>query len=401
MKDPHTVRITASAAATLTTLALLAAGCGGSATARAARTAPDTAAASGLAPSGADRVGSEQPARAARSLPRSKDWRAFAAWLRQRAKAGTFSGVVLVARDGNPVVKQANGLANRARNVANAVDTRFNVGSVGKTFTAVAIAQLVEEGRLSFDDPLGKHVSGLPREVADQITIGQLLTHTSGLGDVFMRWHPTAPAQLDVSDLLARIVREPLQFEPGSRFAYSNSGYVVLGAVIEAVTGQDYYEYVRMHVFKRAGMTRTGWYTLDQVPNMAHGYTQVDTSRTWVAGNPSGGGYSTVGDLLKFARAVLNNTLLSPKMTKTVLAGKVDTLRRGPAKTRYGYGFEEEFRSGVRIVGNGGGQPGIEAQLRIFPGLGYTVVVLANQEGAARPVSERVSEILTRAGRGR
>jgi CubicO group peptidase (beta-lactamase class C family) len=331
----------------------------------------------------------------------SGEWRGFAAWLAKRAAAGNFSGVVLIARDGKPIVKRAYGLANRQRGLRNAPDTRFNLGSVGKTFTAVAIANLVEEGRLSFDDPIGKYISGFPPEVADQMTIGHLLTHTSGLGDVFLRWHPTAPARLGVSDLMTRIVREPLKFEPGSRFAYSNSGYVVLGAVIEAVSGQDYYGYVRMHVFRPAGMTRTGWYKRDQVRNMAHGYTQVDTSRTWVAGNPSGGVYSTVGDLLKFAQALLENKLLSPTMTKSVLAGRVDTPRPGPAKTRYGYGVEEEFRHGVRIVGHGGGQPGIEAQLRIFPGLGYTAVVLANRERAARPVSELVSDMPTRAGRGR
>jgi CubicO group peptidase (beta-lactamase class C family) len=353
-------------------------------------------AASGNAPR-ADGIGSRGPGGSRPTSPRRQDWRAFAAWLGQQAKAGRFSGAVLVARGGRPVVKQATGFADRQRRRPNAVDTRFNIGSVGKTFTAVAIAQLVEADKLSFDDPIGKYLSGFPGDVAKRVTIGQLLTHTSGLGDVFMRWHPNAPAQLDLSELLTRIAREPLQFEPGSRFGYSNSGYVVLGAIVEAVTGQDYYDHVRRHVFTRAGMTRTGWYAPDQVPNMAHGYTRVDTSRTWVAGNPSGGAYSTIGDLLKFAEALLKGKLLGPRMTKTVLAGKVDTPRPGPAQTAYGYGFEEEFRNGVRIVGHGGGQPGVEAQLRIFPRLGYTVIVLTNQEGANRPVHERATRLLTRA----
>jgi CubicO group peptidase (beta-lactamase class C family) len=306
---------------------------------------------------------------------------------------------VLIAKDGKPVVKQADGFANSQRRLPNAVGTRFNIGSLGKSFTAVAIAQLVEQGRLSFDDPIGKYVSGFPPEIADRVTIGQLLTNSSGLGDVFMRWHPTAPAQLDLADLLARIVKEPLQFDPGSRFGYSNSGYVVLGAIVEAVRGQNYYDYVRERVFKPAGMTHTGWYTRDQVPNMAHGYTQVDTSGTWIAGNPSGGAYSTVGDLLRFAQALLEHKLLSPQLTKTVLTGKVDTPRPGPAPTKYGYGFEEQFRNGVRIVGNGGGEPGVEAQLRIFPRLGYTVIALTNQEGANRPVLERATRLVTGARR--
>jgi CubicO group peptidase (beta-lactamase class C family) len=399
MRDTYPFRITVSTAATLAVLAMLGAGCGSSGGARLAQSGSDTSAASARVAGARELVRLKQPSTSARRQPRDKDWRAFAAWLRTRAKAGKFSGAVLVARDRRPVVAQAGGLANRTRKLANTVATKFNIGSIGKTFTAIAIVQLVEEGRIAFDDPTGKYVSGFPPEVASKVTIGQLLTHTSGLGDVFMRWHPTAPAQLDISDLMARIVNEPLQFRPGSRFAYSNSGYVVLGSVVEAVTGQDYYDYVRTHVFKPAGMTHTGWYTPDQVPNMAHGYTRVDATGTWIAGNPSGGAYSTVGDLVRFAQALLKNKLLGQEMTTIVLTGKVDTPRLGPARTRYAYGFEEEYRNGVRIVGHGGGEPGNEAELRIFPGLGYTLVVLANRDRGARPVSERASEMLTGPGR--
>jgi CubicO group peptidase (beta-lactamase class C family) len=368
MKHAHAVLVVA--------LVVLAAGCGG--VSASANTA--------------------QVASTGNSAANAANWRGFAAWLAKRAAAGKFSGAVLIARNGKPVVKHANGFADRQRKRPNTVDTKFNIGSVGKTFTALAIAQLVEVGELSFDDPIGKYLSGFPPEVASRVTIGQLLTHTSGLGDVFMRWHLTAPARLDIAEILARIVKEPLQFQPGSRFGYSNSGYVALGAIIEAVTGQNYYDYVRAHVLAPAGMARTRWYMPDQVPKMAHGYTRVDTSGTWVAGSPSGGAYSTAGDLLRFAQALRANKLLSAQMTANVLTGKVDMDRPGPARTRYAYGFEEEFRNGVRIVGNGGGEPGVEAQLRVFPRLGYTVVVLSNQEGANRPVYERAARIVIGAG---
>jgi CubicO group peptidase (beta-lactamase class C family) len=392
-------RLTTSAAgAALAALALLAVTCGGgSASAALVQDGSDRPTATTTGATGGDSTGSVQASFSGRQ-PRGKDWRAFAAWLRKRAAAGRFSGAVLIAQHGKPVVSQANGFANRQQKLPNALDTKFNIGSVGKTFTAVAIAQLAEEGKLSFDDPIGKHLSGFPAEVADRITIDQLLTHTSGLGDVFVRWHPTAPSPLDVSDLLGRIVTEPLEFEPGSRFGYSNSGFVVLGAIVEAVSGQDYYDYVRTRVFRPAAMTQTGWYRPDQVRNMAHGYARVDASGMLVAGNPSGGAYSTVGDLFRFAQALLKHRLLSPQMTKIVLAGKVDTPRPGPAQTRYGYGFEEELRNGVRIVGHGGGEPGIEAQLRILPALGYTIIVLTNQDGANRPVYERATRMLTGAG---
>src|SRR5262245_23158271 len=215
------------------------------------------------------RAGTAQPD--ADSSPRvpGKEWREFAVWVSKRAAAGKFSGAVLIAKDGKPVVEQANGLADRRRRRPNSLATEFNIGSVGKSFTAVAIAQLVEAGKLSFDDTVGKYLSGFPAQVANQVTIGQLLTHTSGLGDVFMRWRAPARAQLDLADLVTRIAKEPLQFQPGSRFGYSNSGYVVLGAIVEAVTGQNYYDYVRTHVFRPAGMARTGWYAVDEVPNLA------------------------------------------------------------------------------------------------------------------------------------
>jgi CubicO group peptidase (beta-lactamase class C family) len=181
---------------------------------------------------------------------------------------------VLVTKDGRPILTQADGLANRARQAPNAPGTRFNVGSIGKVFTAVAIAELAQQGRVSFHDPISQYLPGLPGGIGDKITIADLLTHTSGLGDVFQRWHPTA-SPLSVSQLLRKVANQPLQFEPGSRFSYSNSGFVVLGAIIEAVTGGNYYDWVRTHVFAPAGMTHSGWYALDQVPNMAHGYLPV------------------------------------------------------------------------------------------------------------------------------
>lgn len=334
-----------------------------------------------------------------------RDWSTFATWLRQRAAAGDFSGVVLVAKDRKPILTQADGLADRARQTPNTPDTRFNVASIGKMFTAVAIAQLAQQGRVSFNDPISRYLPGFPAGIGDKITIAELLTHTSGLGDVFQRWHPTA-SPLSVSQLLRKIENEPLQFEPGSRFSYSNSGFVVLGAIIEAVTGQNYYDWVRAHVFEPAGMANTGWYALDQVPNMAHGYVPVrqagkpvafqDAHGAGVGGNPSGGAYSTVGDLLRFAQALLGHKLLSAAMTNTVLSGKVDTGRPGPGEDKYAYGFADSRINGVRIVGHNGGTLGYEGQLDIYPDRGYTVVMLTNQDRVLAPALQRSQAILTR-----
>jgi CubicO group peptidase (beta-lactamase class C family) len=319
----------------------------------------------------------------------------FRRWLAREARAGRFAGTVLVTNKGRPLVSASYGRAEERRNDPNTRATLFNIGSIGKTFTAVAVAQLVEQGRLSWSDPVAKYVAGLP----EGITIAQLLTHTSGLGDVFARWRPRA-AKLDVSELLDRVRSEPLQFAPGTGQAYSNSGYVVLGAVLDAITGRDYYEYIREHVFRPAGMRHTGWHALDQLPHMAHGYVTAsgrlrDTRGAGGWGNPSGGAWSTADDLTRFARALLGHRLLGAAMTDTIFEGRVPK----PAGGSIGYGFEHDRRGGLRVVGHGGGAPGIEAQLRIYPSRRTVAVVLANRDAAARPVAQRITAALARSTR--
>lgn len=333
---------------------------------------------------------------------RARGWPALAASLKLDAAAQRFSGAVLVAKDGRPVVKQAAGFADLDQREPNTVATRFNVASVGKTFTAVAIALLVEQHKLAFDDPVAKYVPGFGPAISEKVTIAQLLTHTSGLGDVFTGSDPTAKAPLDVSQAMTRILKEPLQSAPGSQFAYSNSGYVVLGAIIEAVTGASYYDYVRQHVFKPADMTHTGWYNQGQTKGLAHAYlpdrrsgpvSLRDIGSTGPPGNPSGGAYSTVGDLTRFARALLRHRLVSAAMTETILSAKVKT-RSPDGSPEWGYGFEVDQRNGVRTVGHSGGAPGIETQFWIYPRSGYTVVILSNLDRAATPVYMRVAAML-------
>jgi CubicO group peptidase (beta-lactamase class C family) len=189
-----------------------------------------------------------------------------------------FSGAVLLAKDGQPLFKKAYGLASVAFQVPNKVDTKFNLASMGKMFTGVAVAQLAQQSKLSFDDLVGKHLPDYPNKaVAGKVTIHHLLTHTSGMGSY---WNDKFEAAKDnirkVADFLPFFVDDALQFEPGQRWSYSNAGYIVLGAIIEKVSGEDYYDYVREHVFKPAGMTNTDCYELDRdTPNLAIGYTRM------------------------------------------------------------------------------------------------------------------------------
>src|ERR1043165_5912121 len=172
------------------------------------------------------------------------------------------SGVVLVAKNGVTVASRAAGIANKTTNAPIDVNTKFNLGSMNKMFTAVAIAQLAQAGKLSFTDTVGKHLPDYPnKDVADKVTIHQLLTHTSGMG---MYWGEKFAAQREklvtVAAYLPLFASEPLAFPPGEKFQYSNAGYMLLGAIIEKLSGQDYFSYVQEHIYKPAGMNDTGFY---------------------------------------------------------------------------------------------------------------------------------------------
>jgi CubicO group peptidase (beta-lactamase class C family) len=379
---------------------------------------------------------------AAEPAPAPDEWDGYYQYLRQLTDSGGFSGAVLVTRDGRPLLEAGYGMADRAAGEANTPDTLFCIGSMGKMFTGVAVAQLVEQGRLSFEDPIGKHLAGFPSEIATTVTLHHLLTHTAGMGDIF-RDEPITEENHTIAALMEHIVAEPLQFAPGSRYSYSNAGIVTLGALVEHVSGRPYVEHVRDRVFGPAGMVDTDvrTYRPADVPGMAHPHTLVgpdglpvkagprggdrsapptgadlqDVGDQVKGGSPAGGAISTVADMAAFAQALLTHQLLGPAMTGTVLTGKVaiggsapppgadpsagaGRQRKGPPPgepPKYAYCFVDRRRNGVRIVGHNGGTPGYEAELDIYPETGHAVVVLANQDHARTPAMQRSEEILT------
>ena len=289
------------------------------------------------------------------------------------AKAGVFSGVAVLAKNGVPVVEHAYGMADRVRRIPNNLETAFNLGSINKAFTQIAILQLNAAGKLNLDSTLAKYWPDYPNKaVAPKITIRQLLRHTSGIGgNIFDA--PVAGTRHDVrtlKDYLTLFVNEPPQFEPGTSNAYSNAGYVVLGLLIERLSGQDYYTYVREHILEPAGMTRTGSFFVDSLPpNTAIGYTtgredaspgaplHPNTEELPGRGSSAGGGYSTAQDLLKFLKALRE--------------------RRIP----------NGMPAGIGIAGGSGGINGVvEGDL---PG-GYDLVVLTNLDP---PAAERVARM--------
>jgi D-alanyl-D-alanine carboxypeptidase len=261
---------------------------------------------------------------------------ALRAWL--DSEAAGFSGAVLIARDDTIEVLAAYGGSDPAG--------RFNIGSINKTFTATAVAQLVQRGRLSLDDTVAKYLPDYSnRDAAAKITIRQLITHRSGVAQ-FMGGNF---GEGSVADLTKTVGAQPQVFEPGARQEYSNGGYVVLGRIVEVASGTSYASYITENIFKPAGMA------LDP-------------------GNPAGGANATATDLFKFARALKGGTLLDPRMTDYVMNG---TFAPEPGP-KFGFALREQMAGSRRFIGNGGGAPGINAEFRFEPAGPYTVVVLAN-----------------------
>ena len=323
-------------------------------------------------------------------------------FVKKLAEADVFSGSVLLAKDGKPVYKAAYGAANKDFNVPNRIDTKFNLGSMNKMFTGLAIAQLVERGKLSFDDPLSKFIPDFPdAQSAQKIRIKHLLSHTAGLGGYFSkRWNESSRAMVRTVDDMMRLAKqeEKLQFEPGSKWQYSNTGMLVAGKVIEIVSGQSYFDYIRDHITKPAGMTNTGCFELDRVnTNLAVGYDKQFTDggveftnnifEHVMRGGPQGGCYSTAEDLLLFDQALRAGKLVSAEMVKTITSPKAEL-----NSLNYGYGFGVNPANGS--IGHGGGFTGINSNLSMYLGSGWTAIVMSNYSRGAGPVQQRMDNII-------
>lgn len=298
-----------------------------------------------------------------------------------------FSGALMLKRGDRVVYRRAVGQAERVFGAANRIDTRFNVASIGKMFTATAVLRLVEQGRIDLDAPILRYLPDYPaRAVAEQVTARQLLSHSSGVANY---WDAIAekPSQafVEARDYLPLIAAQPLEFTPGERLGYSNGGFVVLGLIIEAMTGETYADHIRRTIFEPLGMSGSGDWPLDLVvPNRADGYSRDEAvPGAWrnnlfvnqFRGGPAGGGYSTVEDLSIFIAALGDGRLLSPQMREAATTGLFDM-----GRVRYGLGFEEEVVNGHRISGHTGGHFGIAGEVWRYQDLGYTFAMLTNGE---------------------
>jgi len=315
---------------------------------------------------------------------------------------GLFSGTLLIAKGDQVFLTMAAGEASKAFHVPNNIDTKFNLGSMNKMFTSTAIVQLAEKGKLSLDDPIGKYIdeSWLPKDVTDKITVRHLLTHSSGLGSYFTETYMMSSRALfrKLDDYKPLIKDDRPAFEPGTKFQYSNTGMFLLGVVIEKVTGEDYFSYIRKAIYEPAGMTNTDCYEMDYpVENLAIGYSpdpkspygwQNNLYKHVIKGGPAGGGFSTVKDLHKFALALLDGKYVSKESRNAMWTDHL--------KADYGYGFSVSEGPTGKVVGHGGGFDGINSNLDIYLDSGFIVAVMSNVDGGASPVARKVGRLLAR-----
>lgn len=298
-----------------------------------------------------------------------------------------FHGAALVAENGIPIVEKGYGLASVELDVPNTPDMKFLIGSITKQFTATAIMQLSEQGLLDVGDPIMKYLPDYPGETGDRITVHHLLTHGSGIPSYTdkaeLMEKRTLPMTLE--ELIATFKDDPLHFDPGTQYEYCNSGYILLGAIIEKVAGQTYEEYVTEHIFQPLGMSNTGYAHNDIITkNRACGYyegsdgglrnaTRVDMSLPYAAGAL----YSTVGDLLTWDQALYTESILNASSLQKMFT---------PQNQNYGYGWLIVDRFDRRLIMHGGGIDGFSATINRFVDDSVCIVVLGNNEAA--PIGE-------------
>jgi len=318
-------------------------------------------------------------------LTRENALKAMEARAQEMVGRDKYMGAVLIEDHGRILFEKAWGYGDREAKIPLKVTDKFRLGSMDKMFTAVATLQLVEQGKLSLDGTVGRYLPNYPnKEIADKVTIRMLLTHTGGTGDIFGDDFDKHRLELKtLADYVKLYGARGPEFPPGSKSSYSNYGFILLGVIIGKVSGEDYYDYVRDHIFKPAGMTDSGSLPeTDNVPGRVHGY--MDKDGKWVLntdtlpwrGTSAGGGHSTLADLARFAHAMMDGKLLPNDLR--------DAATRSQAEGDwYGYGFELHGTGLAHNYGHTGGAPGMATEMRIYPSAKVIAIELSNIDPGA------------------
>ena len=314
------------------------------------------------------------------------------ALLKQYNEYGQFNGATLVAERGKVIYKKGFGFANFEWKIPVAPDTKFRIGSVTKSFTAILILQLVEQGKLKLDDKIGLFLTDFSKLPFEQITVNHLLVHTSGLPDYnnapnFFR--EVQSGLLSEAEIIKRISQYDLLFEPGAKFSYSNDGYRLLGAIIEKVTGKNYDQALQENILMPLKMTKTGYSHQNIVlEKRAQGYRKRLSgleNAQYYQESPASGMYSTVEDLLLFDEAVYSDKLLSQKSKDLML----QIVPSGNA-----YGWHVSNKDGLLVIRNDGAVFGFFARVSRIPKNRYTIVLLTNVRSATNYLPEIEQSII-------
>jgi D-alanyl-D-alanine carboxypeptidase len=295
------------------------------------------------------------------------------------------SGAVSVAKDGKPVLRKGYGLANAEWDIPNTPDTKFRIGSITKQFTAVAILQLVEQGKLKLDDPIARHYDGAPA-AWEKVTIHHLLNHTSGIPsytNIKGFFQSSGSRNPLTSAEIVKITQDkPLEFEPGSQYNYNDSAFVLLGHLVEKLSGMKYDAYLREKILTPAGLTDTGYdWTGTVLRKRASGYSPDGTNTTYLDMTlPHGAGamYSTVDDMVQWDRALIAGKLIGKESW---------TKMTTPGRSNYGYGLIIKTIAGHNSQSHGGGINGFNTHFMRFPDDGVVIAVFSNVNG---PVADKL-----------
>ena len=311
-----------------------------------------------------------------------------------------FNGAVLVAENGEVIYEEGAGEANMSFGVPNTVDTRFLIGSVTKNFTAALILQLMEEGKVDLQAPISTYLPDYPAEVGDRVTVHHLLTHSSGIPSYtgLAEFRTTIMANPQTPQSLIDYVKgRALEFEPGAEFRYNNSGYVLLGMIVEAVTGMPWGEALRERIIEPLGMETAGVYdSREIVPDLADGYNHMPSgyvhAMPWnmTAADAAGAMYARPRDLWVWDRALRDRRVFEEAATYDLFYG--------PHLEGYGYGwFVVEMEIGgesVRIIEHGGGLDGFITGFRRMPKDGHLIVIADNTMGNVTPLVNGITQLL-------
>jgi D-alanyl-D-alanine carboxypeptidase len=312
------------------------------------------------------------------------------AYIGAYVKQGKFSGAVLIAKDGKPVLRKAYGLADREWEIPNTPDGKFRIGSITKQFTALAVLQLVDAGKVKLDDPVKKYYEGAP-PTWEKITVHHLLSHTSGIPSYtglpnFFRDKSREP--LKPEGIVKLTQDKPLEFEPGTKYAYNNTGYVLLGYIIEKVSGQDYATYMRTHIFEPLGMQNSGYDSHTTIlKKRVRGYSPDGKNAAYLDMSlpfSAGALYSTVDDLLIWDQALTSGKLVSKESYEKMFT---------PVLNNYAYGWVVNTFGGRKEMGHGGGINGFNTFFIRYPAEQVAIAVFSNING---PAADRIGKDLGR-----